>query len=127
MINTARSIATLTIPGNDDPYGVIGWRYINYLSQASSVKNETTNMTITRSRGLIGSVVIGYQAITNADLLHSNEKSAKDGIDYVLNQKQVVIPAGMNSTDIQVDIIHVSLSYFAIVLSLPFFPFCYKQ
>lgn len=108
LINTARALATLIIPGNDEPHGIIGWSNTLYLSQEAKITNKSITLSITRQGGLIGGVVVSYETVVPVGALNGNEQAAVAGVDFVAKQGTVVLADGVNSTHITCEILHVS-------------------
>lgn len=115
VLNTARVTAMLIIPANDDPYGVISWKNTLIISQEDGPKNTTLSVYIMREFGLIGDVVVSYETVQLSSVAHDDEDEAKPGVDYQAVRSIVEIPAGHNSTQITLDVTHVSLDRLAIV------------
>ena len=99
----------LVIPANDDPYGMIGWKNTLYISQEDGPKNTTLSIHIMRWFGLIGDILVSYETVQLSNVNHSDDRVALPGVDYKALKNTVEIPAGQNSTQITLDITHVSL------------------
>ena len=108
MLNTARTTATLIIPSNDEPHGVIRWDKTLIISQEMGPKNVSLTLTIVRQYGLIGGVVVSYETVQAQVLSNSDDRAAQPGLDFQVKKSDVVITAGVNSTQITLDIMHVS-------------------
>ncbi len=111
VLNTARVTAMLIIPANDDPHGVISWKNTLVISQEDGPKNTTLSVYIMRHYGLIGDIVVSYETVQLAGVAHADERVAMPGVDYRAVRGTVEIPAGHNSTQITLDVAHVSLVY----------------
>ena len=110
VINTAGATAMLLIPANDEPHGVIAWKNAVVISQEDGPKNVTLPVYITRQSGLIGDVVVSYETVQLSSVANSDdEEIAVAGVDFKAMRSTVEIPAGMNSTRIDLEISHVSL------------------
>ena len=108
MLNTARTTAMLVIPANDDPHGIISWKNSLIISQENGPKNVTLSVSIMRQFGLIGDLVVAYETVQNSNFANDDEQPAVPGVDYKAVTSTVDILAGMNSTQITLDISHVS-------------------
>lgn len=108
MLNSARVTAMLIIPANDDPHGVISWRTALVISQEDGPKNVTLSVYIMRQFGLIGDIVISYETVQLSSVVHNDEQAAVPGVDYKALRSTVEIPTGVNSTQITLDVAHVS-------------------
>ena len=115
VLNTARVTAMLIIPANDDPYGVISWKNTLIISQEDGPKNTSLSVYIMRQFGLIGDVVVSYETVQLSSVAHDDEREAMPGVDYQAVRGTVEIPAGLNLTQITLDVTHVSLDRLAIV------------
>ncbi len=111
VLNTARVTAMLIIPANDDPHGVISWKNTLVISQEDGPKNTTLSVYIMRQFGLIGDIVVSYETVQLSSVAHVDERVAMPGIDYKAVRGTVEIPAGHNSTQITLDVAHVSLFF----------------
>ena len=107
VLNTARAVATLLIPANDEPHGVIRWARTLIIAQDTGPKNVTLPLTIDRYPGLLGAVVVSYETVTPQGLSNHDDQVAQPGVDFRSVKSEVVIPAGVNSTQISLDITHV--------------------
>ena len=108
VLNSARVTAMLIIPANDDPHGVISWKDTLVLSQEDSPKNTTLSVYITRQFGFIGDIVVSYETVQLSGVSHSDDRVAMPGVDYKAVKSTVEIPAGQNSTQINLEVAHVS-------------------
>ena len=115
VLNTARVTAMLIIPANDDPYGVISWKNTLIISQEAVPTNTTLSVYIMRQFGVIGDIVVSYETVQVSSVAHDDERVAMPGVDYVAVRSTVEIPAGHNSTQINLDVTHVSEDRLAIV------------
>ena len=105
----------LIIPANDDPYGVISWKNTLIISQEDGPTDTTLSVYITRQFGVIGDVVVSYETVQLSSVPYGDERVARPGFDYQAVRSTVEIPAGLNSTQINLDVTHVSLDRLAIV------------
>lgn len=110
MLNTARVTAMLIIPANDDPHGVISWKSALVISQEDGPKNATLSVYIMRHFGLIGDIAVSYETVQLSSAANNDEQAAVPGVDYKAVRRTVDIPAGVNSTQITLDVTHVSCS-----------------
>ena len=108
MLNTARVTAMLIIPANDNPHGLISWKQALVISQEDGPKNVTLSVYIMRQFGLIGDIVVSYETVQLASVANRDERVAVAGVDYKAVRSTVDIPDGVNSTQITLDIMHVS-------------------
>ena len=108
VLNTARTTAMLVIPANDDPHGIISWKNSLIISQENGPKNVTVSVSIMRQFGLIGDLVVAYETVQLSSVANNDEQPAVPGVDYKAVTSTVDILAGMNSTQITLDISHVS-------------------
>ena len=109
MLNSARAIAMLVIPANDEPHGVITWKNAVVISQEDGPKNVTLSVYVMRLFGLIGDIVVSFETVQLSSVSNSQgEQIAVAGIDFKAMQRAVEIPAGVNSTRIDLEITHVS-------------------
>ena len=114
VLNTARVTAMLIIPANDDPHGVVSWKNTLIISQEDGPKNATLSVYIMRQFGLIGDIVVSYETVQVSSVPHDDERVAMAGDDYKAVRSTVQIPAGHNSTQITLDVTHVSFDRLAI-------------
>ena len=110
VLNTARITAMLVIPANDDPHGVISWKSALVISQEDGPKNATLSVYIMRQYGLISDIVVSYETVQLSSVANNDERVAVSGIDFKAVRSTVDIPAGVNSTEITLDVTHVSYS-----------------
>ena len=115
VLNSARVTAMLIIPANDDPYGVISWKNTLIISQEAVPTTTTLSVNIMRQFGVIGDIVVSYETVQLSSVAHDDERVAMPGVDYVAVRSTVEIPAGHNSTQINLDVTHVSEDRLAIV------------
>lgn len=115
VLNTARVTAMLIISANDDPHGVISWKNTLVISQEDGPKSTTFSVYIMRQFGVIGDIVVSYETVQLSSVPHDDERVAVPGVDYKAVTSTVEIPAGHNSTQITLDVTHVSLDRLAIV------------
>lgn len=105
----------LIIPANDDPHGVISWKDTLIISQEDGPKNTTLSVYIMRQFGLLGDIVVAYETVKLLSVPHDDERVAIPGDDYIAVRSTVDIPAGHNSTQISLDVTHVSFNRLAFV------------
>lgn len=98
----------LIIPANDEPHGVISWRNAVVISQEEGPKNVTLSLFIMRQFGLIGDIVVAYETVQLSSIANDDERAAVPGVDFTAVKSTVDIPAGVNSTQITLDVTHVS-------------------
>ena len=98
----------LVIPANDDPYGVIGWKNALLISQEDGPKNITLSVDIMRWFGAIGDILVSYETVQLPSVKYSDDRVALAGVDFKAMSHTVEIPAGRNSTQITLDVAHVS-------------------
>ena len=115
VLNTARVTAMLIIPANDDPYGVISWKNTLIISQEDGPKDATLSVYIMRQYGVIGDIVVSYETVRLSSVPNDDERVAMPGVDFQAVRSTVEIQAGNNSTQITLDVTHVSLDRLAIV------------
>lgn len=108
VLNTARVTAMLIIPDNDDPHGMISWKNTLVISQEDGPKNTTLSVHIMRRYGLIGDIVVSYETVQLLNVTHGDDRVGLPGVDYKAVRSNVEIPAGHNSTQITLDVAHVS-------------------
>ena len=109
MLNSARAIAMLVIPANDEPHGVITWKNVVVISQEDGPKNVTLSVYVMRLFGLIGDIVVSFETVQLSNVSNNQgEQIAVAGVDFEAMQRTVDIPAGVNSTRIDLQISHVS-------------------
>lgn len=108
MLNTASVTAMFIIPANDNPHGVISWKQALVISQEDGPTNVTLSVYIMRQFGLIGDIVVSYETVQLASVANGDERVAVAGVDYKAVRSTVDIPDGVNSTQITLDIMHVS-------------------
>ena len=108
VLNTARTTAMLVIPANDDPHGIISWKNSLIISQDNGPKNVTLSVSIMRQFGLIGDLVVAYETVQLSSVANNDDQPAVAEVDYKAVTSTVDILAGMNSTQITLDISHVS-------------------
>lgn len=108
VLNTARVTAMLIIPANDDPHGMISWKNTLVISQEDGPKNTTLSVHIMRRYGLIGDIVVSYETVQLLSVTHGDDRVGLPGVDYKAVRSTVEIPAGQNSTQITLDVAHVS-------------------
>ncbi|PFX17387.1 G-protein coupled receptor 98 [Stylophora pistillata] len=106
VLNSARVVAMLVIPANDDPYGVIGWKNTLLISQEDGPKNITLSVDIMRWFGAIGDILVSYETVQVPTAKYSDDRVALAGVDYKTMSNTVEISAGRNSTQITLDIAH---------------------
>ena len=112
MLNTARVTATLIIPANDNPHGLISWKEALVISQEDGPRNVTLSVYIMRQFGLIGDIAVSYETVQLESVGNSDERVAVAGVDYKAVRSTVDIPAGVNSSQITLDVMHVSGSFY---------------
>ena len=105
----------LIIPANDDPYGVVSWKNTLIISQEDGPMDTTLPVYIMRQFGVIGDVVVSYETVQLSSVFHDDERVARPGDDYQAVRSTVEIPAGHNSTQITLNVSHVSLDLLPIV------------
>lgn len=115
VLNTARVTALLIIPANDDPHGVISWKNTLIISQEDGPKNTTLSVYIMRQFGLLEDIVVAYETVELSSVPHDDERVAMPDVDYKAVRSTVDIPAGQNSTQITLDVTHVSFDRLAFV------------
>ena len=109
VLNSARAVAMLVIPANDEPHGVITWKNVVVISQEDGPKNVTLSVYVMRLFGLIGDIVVSFETVQLSNVSYNQgEQIAVAGVDFEAMQRTVDIPAGVNSTRIDLQISHVS-------------------
>lgn len=103
----------LIIPANDDPHGVISWKNTLIISQEDGPKNTTLSVYIMRQFGLLGDIVVAYETVKLLSVPHDDELVAMPYVDYKAVRSTVDIPAGHNSTQITLNVTHVSFNQLA--------------
>ncbi|KAM4707152.1 adhesion G-protein coupled receptor V1 [Discoglossus pictus] len=94
--------ASLTIFANDDPYGLFTFSEKNRPIRVEE-KNKNITITIKRSNGLMGSVMVGYRTIMDSEkvlFFPSNLFRATQGKDYLSVSGNVLFTANMSEADI---------------------------
>ena len=100
----------LIIPANDDPHGVVRWQDALVISQEEGPNNSTLIVTILRQFGLIGDILVSYETVKPLSVSNIDDRVAQLWVDYRPVSNTVEISSHENSTQITLDVTHVSRS-----------------
>lgn len=107
VLNTDKATAVLVIPSNGEPHGVIQWHDTLVLSQETFAQQKNITLTVVRTKGMIGGVIISYETVQALTVTQANEVIARPGADYITEKGVVRLGEGEDVANITIDVIHV--------------------
>jgi G-protein coupled receptor 98 len=107
VISSTSNTAVITVPANDNPYGVFTWSAPSISVEEPADGTSPLEFTIVRQSGSVGFVEVTYSTAMRTDGQEYNRATA--GVDYESTSGTIVIGNGVTSGSIPVNLISDTL------------------
>ena len=107
VISSTSNTAVITVPANDNPYGVFTWSAPSISVEEPADGTSPLEFTIVRQSGSVGFVEVTYSTVMRTDGQEYNRATA--GVDYESTSGTIVIGNGVTSGSIPVNLISDTL------------------
>ena len=121
-INYQLSTSRVYIMPNDDPFGVVSWKYNMVVTSQLTEQQSRVALLVQRAGGTFGTILVSYRTtVINQTALGPNEQPAQPGEHFTsVSSDHVTLEEGIREAFVLVEIHHVSFKAWYLIWSIYF-------
>ena len=107
-LNYNINVASITIPANDDPYGVFTWKNSIYVTTENVATSSSVLLILKREKGAFGCVTVFFETVITSNV-GPMERPAKPFVDFIPIYSNVTFTENQREAFVFIEVIPVRI------------------